>query len=179
MDVTLAHPKGYELLPDIVDIAKQNAEKSGGKFTVVNSMKEGCTGVDVVYAKSWGSLELMSQRSALLEKGKAGETALREIEQAALKASEALKDDWEFNAEVEKVTNNAWYMHCLPADISGENCAHGEVSKEVFAKNRISMYNEASKKPFVIASMIVLSRIQNVNGALEHLLSSNKKRTQF
>jgi ornithine carbamoyltransferase len=68
--VTLAHPEGYELLPEIVDVAKKNAEQSGGKFNIVHSMKEGCTGVDVVYAKSWGSLELMRQRSALLEKGK-------------------------------------------------------------------------------------------------------------
>lgn len=179
MDVTLAHPEGYELLPEIVDVAKKNAEKSGGNFKIVHSMKEGCQGVDVVYAKSWGSLELMRQRSALLEKGKAGEAALRQIEQDALKASEILKDDWEFNEEVEKVTNNAWYMHCLPADISGENCTHGEVSKEVFAKNRVSMYNEASKKPFVIAAMIVTSRLQNVDGALTHLLTEKKKRTQF
>jgi ornithine carbamoyltransferase len=95
-----------------------------------------------------------------------------------LKASEQLKDDWEYNEGVEKLTNNAWYMHCLPADISGENCVHGEVSKEVFARNRVSMYNEASRKPFVIAAMIVLTRLQNVNGALNHLLKSGK-RTNF
>ncbi|MCX6161835.1 MAG: knotted carbamoyltransferase YgeW, partial [Ignavibacteriae bacterium] len=55
----------------------------------------------------------------------------------------------------------ALYMHCLPADISGVSCKEGEVSASVFEKYRIDTYHEASFKPFVIAAMIVLSRIKN------------------
>ena len=52
-------------------------------------------------------------------------------------------------------------MHCLPADISGVSCAQGEVSAEVFEKFRLATYREASYKPFVIAAMIFLARVQD------------------
>ena len=72
-----------------------------------------------------------------------------------------------------KLTKNgeALYMHCLPADISGVSCKEGEVSKEVFEKYRIHTYQEASFKPFVIASMIFLTRMQNPVEKLEKILN--------
>ena len=40
MDVTLAHPEGYEILPEVEEIAARNAQASGGSFRKVNSMEE-------------------------------------------------------------------------------------------------------------------------------------------
>ena len=40
MNVELAHPEGYELLPGILEIAQENAGESGGSFTVNGSMEE-------------------------------------------------------------------------------------------------------------------------------------------
>jgi ornithine carbamoyltransferase len=60
----------------------------------------------------------------------------------------------------------ALYMHCLPADISGLSCESGEVSRAVFEKYRIPTYREASQKPFVIAAMILLSRVRDAAGAI-------------
>src|ERR1019366_7079676 len=40
MNVTLAHPEGYGLIPDVVEVAKKNAAASGGKFEVVTSMED-------------------------------------------------------------------------------------------------------------------------------------------
>ena len=60
-------------------------------------------------------------------------------------------------------------MHCLPADISGVSCAQGEVSREVFEQYRLETYREAGYKPFVIAAMIVMTRIRNFKDVLAKL----------
>jgi len=56
MDVTLAHPPEFELLPAIVDQARENAERSGGSFTMMDDMDAAFEGAHVVYPKSWGCL---------------------------------------------------------------------------------------------------------------------------
>jgi hypothetical protein len=40
------------------------------------------------------------------------------------------------------------------------------VSRAVFEKYRIPTYREASQKPFVIAAMILLSRVRDAAGAI-------------
>ena len=56
MDVVLAHPPEFPLMPTIVDEARQLAHKHGVGFDIVDSMDAGCKDADVVYAKSWGPL---------------------------------------------------------------------------------------------------------------------------
>jgi len=58
-DVVLAHPKGLELDPKIVEQAKKNADEFGGSFEISYNMEEAFEGADVVYPKSWGSLKFM------------------------------------------------------------------------------------------------------------------------
>jgi ornithine carbamoyltransferase len=62
-------------------------------------------------------------------------------------------------------------MHCLPADITGVSCKAGEVSKDVFEKYRIHTYKQASFKPFVIAAMIYLTRLENPYQKLEKIIN--------
>jgi len=69
MDVTLAHPEGYGLIPDVVELAKKNSAKCGGKFEVVSSMEEAFRGADVVYPKSWAPYSVMQRRTPLLQQG--------------------------------------------------------------------------------------------------------------
>lgn len=57
MDVTLAHPEGYDLIPDVIDVAKNNAKQSGGSFKQVTSMEEAFKDADIVYPKSTGTLQ--------------------------------------------------------------------------------------------------------------------------
>ncbi|MEM7393753.1 MAG: knotted carbamoyltransferase YgeW, partial [Verrucomicrobiota bacterium] len=52
MDVSLAYPEGYDLLPEIQELSGQQAEASGGRFEVVHDMKEAFRDADVVYPKS-------------------------------------------------------------------------------------------------------------------------------
>jgi ornithine carbamoyltransferase len=70
----------------------------------------------------------------------------------------------------------ALYMHCLPADISGVSCVQGEVSKDVFEKYRLATYAEAGFKPFVIAAIVFLTRLEKPSDRLAKLLRKNNHR---
>lgn len=160
MHVSLAHPEGYDLIPEIVDQAAKFAEQSGGQFEKVNSMEEAFKDADVVYPKSWAPYKVMEERTALLSKG--DKDGLKELEKRCL-AQNANYKNWECDAEKMKLTKNgeALYQHCLPADISGVSCKEGEVSADVFEKYRLHTYHQAGFKPFVIAAMIFMSKVQN------------------
>jgi ornithine carbamoyltransferase len=175
MDVTLAHPDGYDLIPEIVDIARQNAAKSGGNFKVTNDMNSAFVDADIVYPKSWAPFHIMEERTMLLKKGdKAG---LEALEKKAL-AENAKHKDWECDDEKMKLTKegNALYMHCLPADISGVSCKEGEVEADVFEKYRIRTYLEAGYKPYIIAAMMITNRFENPAEVLSGILKKGKKR---
>jgi len=168
MDVTLAHPEGYGLIPDVVALAKKNSTKCGGKFEVVSSMEDAFRGADVVYPKSWAPYAVMQRRTPLLQQG--DRDGLKALEKECL-ANNARFKNWECDAKKMKLTKDgkALYLHCLPADISGVSCAQGEVSAAVFEKYRIATYREASFKPFVIAAMILMARVKGCLGVLEKL----------
>jgi ornithine carbamoyltransferase len=67
-------------------------------------------------------------------------------------------------------------MHCLPADITGVSCTAGEVAASVFERHRVPLYKEASYKPYIIAAMILLSRIANPVDTLTALLEQRRGR---
>jgi knotted carbamoyltransferase YgeW len=156
--VVLAHPAGYELVDEPLDAARRFAHASGGSFTVTDSMDAAFEGADVVYPKSWAPIGVMRQRTVLRAAGdKAG---LADLEKTAL-AQNARHQDWECTAARMARTRNgaALYMHCLPADITGVNCRAGEVSQDVFEAARLDTYREASYKPFVVAALVLATRV--------------------
>lgn len=175
MNVELAYPEGYDLIPEIVEIARKNATQSGGSFKVSHSMNDAMRDADIVYPKSWAPFHIMQQRTQLLMNG--DKNGLKELEQVCL-ANNAKYKDWEYNEQVRKVTRNsdALYMHCLPADISGESCIQGEVSKETFERYRIKTYQEAGFKPYIIAAMMLTNRFQNPADILMKLIERNTPR---
>jgi len=175
MDVSLAHPEEYGLIPDVVDLAGKQAEASGGSFTVMNKMAEAFKEADIVYPKSWAPFQVMEKRTDLLKSGDVA--ALKLLESEAL-ASNARFMDWECDEEKMSLTKNgkALYMHCLPADITDVSCQHGEVSKSVFERYRKDTYLEASFKPFVIASMMFLGRLDHPFEKLVEIITNMKKR---
>ncbi|NQV36881.1 MAG: knotted carbamoyltransferase YgeW [Candidatus Marinimicrobia bacterium] len=175
MDVTLAHPEGYGLIPDVIDIAGRQAKASGGSFSVVNDMKEAFDGADIVYPKSWAPYHVMEKRTELLKAS--DRDGLKSLEKEAL-ANNAGFTDWECDEEKMSVTKDgkALYMHCLPADITDVSCEKGEVSKSVFDRYRKDTYIEASFKPFVIASMMFLGRLDDPINTLGKILNKSEKR---
>jgi knotted carbamoyltransferase YgeW len=176
MDVVLAYPKGYDLLPEITDLAKKQAEASGGKFTISNDMNEAFQDADIVCPKSWASFRVMEQRRDLLHAG--DQAGLKQLEKECL-TENAKYMDWECNAEKMALTNNALYMHPLPADITDVSCKNGEVSKEVFEQNIIDTYTQASFKPFIIQAMIFLSKIEEPERILRKLWEKDKQRKRY
>ena len=169
MDVSLAYPEGYDLLPEVVDVAKKNSEASGGKFAIVNNMEEAFKDADVVYPKSWAPFQVMQRRTDLLKA--ADKSGLEALEQECLDNNAKYKN-WECTEEMMKLTKGgeALYMHCLPADITGVSCKEGEVTEAVFEKYKKDTYHEASFKPFVIMAMIMLTRVEGWQEMLSALV---------
>lgn len=175
MEVSLAHPEGYGLIPEVMQVAKSNAAHSGGSFQVVNSMEEAFTGADIVYPKSWAPFQVMEQRTTLLQNN--DREGLKELEKVCL-TNNARFMNWECDRKKMDLTRhgNALYMHCLPADISGVSCQHGEVSGEVFEQYRIQTYKEAGFKPYIIAAMMFTNRFADAAGVLQRLTERGQPR---
>ncbi|WP_411751800.1 knotted carbamoyltransferase YgeW [Serratia sp. (in: enterobacteria)] len=175
MKVTLAHPEGYDLIPDVIEVAKNNAAASGGSFQQVTSMAEAFQGADIVYPKSWAPYKVMEQRTDLLRAD--DHAGLKALEQQCL-AQNAYYKNWHCTEEMMKLTKGgeALYMHCLPADITDVSCSEGEVCASVFEKYRIATYKEASWKPYIIAAMIMARKFSNPGLVLEQLLKEAEKR---
>jgi knotted carbamoyltransferase YgeW len=173
MNVSLAHPEGYGLIPEVVERAGKQAKESGGSFETVNSMEAAFEGAHIVYPKSWAPYHVMQQRTALLQKS--DKEGLKELEKACL-ANNAKFQNWECDRAKMNLTadKKALYMHCLPADITDVSCKAGEVSAEVFEQYRIPTYHEASYKPFVISALMFLTRLQNPGAKLEEIVNRAK-----
>ncbi|MEG0903238.1 MAG: knotted carbamoyltransferase YgeW [Lachnospiraceae bacterium] len=167
MDVVLAHPKGYEVMPEIEQIARQNALESGGTFHQTNHMEEAFQNADIVYPKSWAPFAAMEKRTALYAENNT--TKIQQLEQELLKQN-ATHKDWTCSEHIMASTKNssALYLHCLPADITGVSCKQGEVDSSVFERHRTSLYKEASYKPYIIAAMIFLSRFADPAAILQN-----------
>ena len=98
INVVLAHPPGFELMPEVMERAQAAAAEAGATITFADSMEEAFAGADAVYPKSWGRLDAFADGSkALAESGAYAEWICDE-QKLALASSEAL------------------YLHCLPAD---------------------------------------------------------------
>ena len=170
MDVRLAHPEGYDLIPEVVELAGKQAAQSGGKFRQMTSMDEAFQGADIVYPKSWAPYHVMERRTELLKVS--DKEGLKLLEKECL-ANNAKHTGWECTRAKMDLTagKKALYMHCLPADITDVSCKAGEVSAEVFEQYRIPTYHEASYKPFVISALMFLTRIQNPGAKLETIIN--------
>lgn len=189
MNVVLAHPPGYDLVPETLEIAARHARDSGGSFARMHDMAEAFRDADIVYPKSWAPFRVMEERTRILRAGQRDRLAA--LEQQAL-ANNACHKDWECSEEMMAMTANfplqaeqapgvraegrALYMHCLPADISGVSCPQGEVAASVFERYRLATYREASHKPFIIAAMILLTRFPDAAAVLKRIVQSPRPR---
>ena len=160
MDVSLAYPEGYEVMDDVVELAKRQSAESGGSLTVSHDMKEAFRDADIVYPKSWAPFKAMEERTELYGNGDL--EGIKALERRLL-AQNANHKDWECTEEMMKLTKGgkALYLHCLPADITGVSCKAGEVAASVFDRYRDPLYKQASFKPYIIAAMIFLAKVKD------------------
>jgi ornithine carbamoyltransferase len=98
LDVVLAHPPEFKLMPEIMDQAQAQARRYGTGFEVVEDMNEAVQEADIVYAKSWGPLMTTTDP----EEGK--------------RLQDQYKDWIADEAKMAKAKGDSIYMHPLPAD---------------------------------------------------------------
>ncbi len=178
IEVSLAHPEGYDLIPEVIEVAKKNASDSRGGFEVVNSMEEAFRDADVVYPKSWAPYKVMERRTELLKRN--DRPGLVELEKECL-GNNAKFTSWECDSRKMALTKGgkALYLHCLPADITDVSCKQGEVSQDVFEQYRLATYREAGFKPFVIAAMIFMAKFDDPAQALAAIARKGGKRLRY
>ncbi|MEK6256730.1 MAG: ornithine carbamoyltransferase [Chloroflexota bacterium] len=122
LDVVLAHPPEFNLMPDIVGQAEEQARKFKTGFEIVHDMDEACKDADIVYAKSWGPL--MTTQDA--DEGK--------------KLQDKYKDWIADDAKMALAQDDAIYMHPLPAD------REVEVSNSVIDGPNSVVFDEAENR---------------------------------
>ncbi len=131
IDVTLAHPPGWELMPETIETAQRASVEGGGAVSFTNSMAEAFDGADVVYPKSWGQLDAFS-------------------DQAAAAATDHI--GWICDARRMELTKaDSLYMHCLPADRGKE------VTDEVIDGPHSVVYDEAENRMHTAKSLMALT----------------------
>jgi N-acetylornithine carbamoyltransferase len=56
LDVVLAHPPEFRLMPEIMEKAQEQARKYGTGFEIMDDMEAAFKDADIIYAKSWGAM---------------------------------------------------------------------------------------------------------------------------
>ena len=95
MELTVAYPGGYDLDPGVQGALRHTAQVAGGSVRFTDDPEAAVEGADVVYAASWGSLDLHANRD--------DERALRDRYR-----------DRRITAELMAGTNDARFMHAMP-----------------------------------------------------------------
>ncbi len=124
MNVVIAHPKGWELDEDVLKIAKKRAQSAGGSLSINNSQEEAFKDANVICAKSWGSIKFYGNWDE--EK----------------KIKDKLKS-WIVDSKKMELTNNAYFMHCLPVR------RNVEVSDEVIDGKSSIVIDEAENRMWI------------------------------
>lgn len=133
MDVVLAHPPEYKLMPDIVQQARDNVKRYGGSFDITDSMDEAFTDADIVYPKSWGALLTTQDNAESARIGKQYKDWITDSQRMGLAKKDAI------------------YMHCLPAD------RNIEVTDEVIDGPCSVIYDEAENRLHVQKAVMALT----------------------
>jgi ornithine carbamoyltransferase len=133
IDVTLAHPPGYELMPDVMEQAAELATAGGGSITVVDDMDAAFEGADVVYPKSWGAQPLFSKPDEALALAQRHKDWICDERRMGLAAARAI------------------YMHCLPADRGNE------VTDAVIDGPQSVVYDEAENRLHTAKALMALT----------------------
>lgn len=132
-DLTLAHPKEFELMLSIIKETEENSKLYGGSFRVVNNMEEAFKDADVVYPKSWGPLTLTADPNKCTK--------------ITSKYKAWICDERKMNL----AKKDAIYMHCLPADRGIE------VVDTVIDGKQSVVYDQAENRMHVQKAILALT----------------------
>ncbi|MCD6412664.1 MAG: ornithine carbamoyltransferase [Elusimicrobia bacterium] len=142
MDVTIAHPEGYDLDAEVMDVVGKNCAENGAKFEITNDVKEGYRGAHVVYSRNWMSPNAYH----------GGEFHKQEEIEKALRYT-----DWICDAEKMKLSENALFTHPMPIDRGHE------VTDEVASGPRSIIYDVAENRLHVQKAIMALTMSEKLN----------------
>ncbi len=133
IDVTLAYPPEFKLLPEIEEQARSNAAAAGAKFEISHRFEDAFENADVVIPKSWGPLVHTRDHAE----------GIRLIE---------AYPDWRCDASRMALgKDHMLYMHPLPADRGRE------VTNEVIDGPQSVVYDEAENRLHVQKALMALT----------------------
>lgn len=133
IDVTLAYPPEFKLMPEIEEQARANAQAAGARFEISHRFEDAFEGADAVIPKSWGPL-VTTQNTA---------DGLRLIEKYP---------GWRCDGERMALGKERLiYMHPLPADRGRE------VTDEVIDGPQSVVYDEAENRLHVQKALMALT----------------------
>jgi N-acetylornithine carbamoyltransferase len=137
-DLVLAHPKGYELHPDVLAAVQANVDQHGGSFSITDDMDEAFHNADVIQAKSWTSRALLPPITP-------------QVEKAQLQALAEANRHWICDSRrMSLARKNAIYLHCLPCN------RDYEVTREVIDGPQSAVYDEAENRLHVQKAIMSL-----------------------
>jgi len=133
LDLVLAHPPEFKLMPEIMDQAREQARKYGTSFEVVEDMAQGFTGADIVYAKSWGAMLTTTDQAE------------------GARIIDRYKDWITDERKMGLAKSDAIYMHPLPAD------RNVEVTDAVIDGPHSVVFDEAENRLHAQKAVMALS----------------------
>lgn len=122
LDIVLAHPPEFKLMPEIVEQAKMEANKMGAGFEITDNMEEAFKNADIVYPKSWGAMMTTTDKAE------------------GVKITDKYKSWICDDAKMALTKDDCIYMHCLPAD------RNIEVADSVIDGPKSVVYDEAENR---------------------------------
>jgi ornithine carbamoyltransferase len=132
IDVTLAYPEEFRLMPEIEEQARRNAEAGGAKFEISHKFEDAFDQADIVIPKSWGPLMHTQDKAE----------GLRLIEK---------HPTWRCDSNHMRLgKEDLIYMHPLPADRGRE------VTDEVIDGPQSVVYDEAENRLHVQKALMAM-----------------------
>jgi N-acetylornithine carbamoyltransferase len=136
MDVTLAHPEGYDLDPQVIEWTRENCAANGRNFETVHDVTSGYEGAHVVYSRHWMSPDTYRD----------GEFHKQEEIAKALQYPQ-----WICDAAKMALTDDALFTHPMPVDRGHE------VTDEVASGPRSVIYDVAENRLHVQKALMALT----------------------
>ncbi|MGD2090930.1 MAG: ornithine carbamoyltransferase [Candidatus Aminicenantes bacterium] len=123
MNIVFVYPRGFELDEEYVSFAREAVKQSGGTLEFSNDLGEACEEADVIYVKSWKSLNMSSEEDQKFR------------EQPQVRRRWCVSDH-----HFKKAKPGALFMNCLPI-IRGE-----QATAEVIDGKHSIIYDEAENR---------------------------------
>jgi N-acetylornithine carbamoyltransferase len=130
MNVTLAHPLGFEVDDEVLQRARTLARDAGGSVEVNNDKDAAAKGAEVLYARSWGSTKYWddAEREAMVKRS---------------------LQDWRVDEALMAGTKNALLMHPLPVR------RNVVATDEVLDGPRSVIYEQAANRTHVQKALLM------------------------